>query len=165
MGLTCFIVPILLYAWFRWSGVPANLIDLSEAMLGKGYSDYFRFSDQFFSSYAIGAMVAVHFIGAHALAHRIGRTLARVEQPIRWLAQSTFTIYLLHYPLLRLIGAAVPYDRTSALAVAGVLAATLAICVAVGAVVEPRKTWWRDRLDRLVPDRARAARPLAPVPG
>lgn len=160
-GLACFALPVLLYACYRWSGAPAVLLEATRNLLGaETVAVSLRFSDEFVSSYAIGALVAIHFVGAHALAHRLRGGFGGLERPIRWLAGSTFTIYLLHYPLLRLIGAAIPYDRNSAAAVFLVFAATLAICVAVGSAVEPRKAWLRARLERLF--QRRTAEPLAP---
>ena len=101
------------------------------------------------ASYVIGPLVAAHFIGAHAIADRLGLILERFKGAIRWAAQSTFTIYLLHYPLLRFIGA-IGYDEHSAANVALVFLTVAGTCFAVGPVIERTKDAWRKGLDAIL---------------
>ncbi len=70
------------------------------------------FSDEFLSSYTIGPLVTLHILGAHGLGVQLGRVLERWQPPIRWTAQSTFALYLLHYPMLRFADAAFRHDET-----------------------------------------------------
>jgi peptidoglycan/LPS O-acetylase OafA/YrhL len=67
----------------------------------------------------------------------------------RWLAERSFTVYLLHYPLLKYISVLLgPWSHT--LAGGSVLAMlTLGICLAVGNIVEPTRLWWRATLTEL----------------
>lgn len=60
-----------------------------------------------------------------------------------WLAQSTFALYLLHYPLLRFVRAAVPYDAHDPWHVAGVLLGVTGLCVLVGPLIERTKGAWK----------------------
>jgi peptidoglycan/LPS O-acetylase OafA/YrhL len=66
----------------------------------------------------------------------------------RWLAERSFTVYLLHYPLLKYISVLLgPWSHT--LAGGSVLAGlTLGICLAVGSIIEPTRLWWRTTLTR-----------------
>jgi peptidoglycan/LPS O-acetylase OafA/YrhL len=67
----------------------------------------------------------------------------------RWLADRSFTVYLLHYPLLKYISVLLgPWSHT--LVGGSVLAIlALAICLAVGSIIEPTRLWWRTRLTQL----------------
>jgi peptidoglycan/LPS O-acetylase OafA/YrhL len=148
LGLFLFLGSILGYAAFRSSGLPLAFLEATRAAIGAdAVAHSLRFSDEFLSSYVIGPLVAAHFLGAHSLSTHLGRCLSPAAAGIRWFAQFTFAIYLVHYPLLRFIGALVPYDRHSPLQVAAVFAATLAGCVAVGLLTEPLKPRLCARLD------------------
>ena len=147
LGLFLFAGSIIGYIAFRASGLPLVLLDSTRAAVGAdAVAHSLRFSDEFLSSFVIGPLVAAHFLGAHSLSANLGRRLAPAAGPIQWFAQFTFAIYLVHYPLLRFIGALVPYDRHSPLQVALVFAATLAGCIAVGSVTERFKPLLRRRL-------------------
>jgi peptidoglycan/LPS O-acetylase OafA/YrhL len=139
---------IALYAFFRASGAPVALRALTVALLGADNVAYnLAFSDEFLSSYLIGPMVAIHFLGAHGLADQLGARLERARAPIVWLAQSTFTVYLLHYPMLRFAEAALGYDVTSPIAVTAVLIGTVGVCVLVGPAIERTKPHWKQMLN------------------
>lgn len=70
----------------------------------------------------------------------------------RWLAERSFTVYLLHYPLLKYIS--VIMGPTSHTLIGGWVLAilTLAICLAVGGVIEPTRSWWRATLAKVWDD-------------
>ena len=151
LGLLLFAGSIIGYAALRGSGVPVALLEATRAMIGSAnVAHYLHFSDEFVASYLIGPLVAANFIGAYSLSARIGSWLAPVEKPLRWFAQFTFAIYLVHYPLLRFIAAAVPYDRQSGFQVALIFVVTVGGCVVVGFLTEPLKSRFRLRLNQLM---------------
>lgn len=154
-GLGLFVGSIVAYALFRGSGLPVTLLADTEATLGVGFvNEGLHFSNEFVSSFIIGPLVAAHFIGAHAISEQLGGVLERYKGAIRWAAQSTFTIYLLHYPLLRFVGA-LDYDEHSPLNVALVFAVVTGTCFAVGPLIERTKDAWRKGLDSLLIGRSR----------
>ena len=63
--------------------------------------------------YAVGVLFAAQILGVHALApmlaSALGPLLARIARPVAWLAGASFTLYLLHYPLLHFLAAASPW--------------------------------------------------------
>jgi peptidoglycan/LPS O-acetylase OafA/YrhL len=64
----------------------------------------------------------------------------------KWLADRSFTVYLLHYPLLKYISVILG-PRSHTLVGGWVLAIlVLAICLAVGSIIEPTRLWWRATL-------------------
>jgi peptidoglycan/LPS O-acetylase OafA/YrhL len=97
----------------------------------------------FWFDWLFGLAVAVHLLGARAVAERL--PLERLSGPIRWCAGVSFAAYLMHMPLYHLWAAFLPADQ-------GWLAIglTLAVIAALGHQVERSKGWWRHNLDRLV---------------
>ncbi len=81
-----------------------------------------------------------------------------LERPIRWLAGSTFSIYLFHFPTLILIQAVTRYPRDSGPVKLAVFFVVLGFCIAVSLVTERRKNWWDPPVRWLV-GKASALRP------
>jgi peptidoglycan/LPS O-acetylase OafA/YrhL len=133
---------IAAYALFRWSGLPLALKALTAEVLPFSL----RFSDEVLSSYVIGPLVAVHFLGAHGLAATLERWLSPLRKPIAWCAQSTFALYLLHYPLLRFAHAALGYDAHDPIQVGAVFVGVVGLCLAVGPLIERTKGGWKTLL-------------------
>jgi peptidoglycan/LPS O-acetylase OafA/YrhL len=57
---------------------------------------------------------------------------SRPVRLIRFFAEGTFPIYLFHFPMFVLIGAAIPYNHGSAVQKLAIFAAVIAICVGLG---------------------------------
>ena len=75
-----------------------------------------------------------------------------VERPVRWLAGATFTIYLLHYPLLVLFASQrlpVTHIRWVLL-----LIVTCCLCLFVAEFTERRKKVWRELFGHVIPARS-----------
>ena len=93
-----------------------------------GYSAY---------DYIIGALVALSIVGlANA---RLPMPAVAVEHLIRWLAGTTFGVYLLHYPLLNFFGTAVTGSPGEAAHALSVFALTLGTSIGLARVFERRK--------------------------
>ena len=132
------------YALFRWSGLPLLFKGLTAHMLGpENVATYLHFSDEFLSSYVIGPLVALHFIAAHGLARALEGLLTPWRKVIVWFAQSTFALYLLHYPMLRFARAAFAYDETDPWQVAAVFFGVAGLCVLIGPLIERTKGAWK----------------------
>lgn len=144
LGLLLFFASIVLYAWFRLAGYPD---DLYEYMLGNigivHMQDHLRWSQEYLSSYIIGVLVAMHFVGAAAIAPHFAGLLGWCERPIRYLAGYTFVLYLLHYPFLQFLGAMTSEFENHAWRNAIVIFGSLAGVWAMGVVTEKRKANWR----------------------
>ena len=154
---------LIAYVAYRAVGAPELLLEATSQLLGEGLVRYLQFSNEFVSSFLIGLMVAAHFLGAHAISRNLSVSSGGWMRAIRWAAQSTFTIYLLHYPLLRFIGATVEYNEQSPVAVALVFFTVAATCMVVGSRIENTKGVWRQWLDLVVPSsRNRTMEPVPP---
>ena len=103
--------------------------------------------------YGIGLLVAAQLLGVHALAPLLWRWLRPIANPVAWLAGASFTLYLLHYPLIHFIAAATPWPGAhwANRALVFVLPPLLALVVAEA--TERRRTAWRRVIAVLVGQR------------
>jgi peptidoglycan/LPS O-acetylase OafA/YrhL len=116
------------------SGVPSLLHAATTAAIGADAMAALRFSDEFLWSAVVGALFSMHLIGAAGLL-RTGEP-ARSGAAIRWLAGASFSIYLVHYPALQIVDAALPELAAPALRDLLLLAAVLSICLAFAQAFE-----------------------------
>lgn len=91
---------------------------------------------------AVGTLFAVHLLGVGALARQVGPLPAPVSRAVGWLAGRSFTLYLLHYPVLLCLRAA-QLRFAPGLSPALLAPVTLLIVLAVAQVTERRKLAWR----------------------
>ncbi len=61
--------------------------------------------------YIVGLLFAANLVGFRAISGLFPGTLERVARPIRWLAGATFTLYLLHQPLIHFLVAVAPWSE------------------------------------------------------
>lgn len=100
-------------------------------------------SRRFLADIVLGLIVAVHFVGARAVLASAPDLFRRIEKPVRFLAGTTFTLYLLHQPVLLLFAALFGSASPS---LGKVLLATVpafAVTVGLGAAIESRKGLWK----------------------
>jgi peptidoglycan/LPS O-acetylase OafA/YrhL len=108
-----------------------------------------RFND-YGLDYAVGGLFALHLLGFRALSAARPGLLRDVARPARWLSGATFTLYLLHLPLIHALVAVSPWHadtwRTRLLVYLG----TPLLVLLLAEVTERRKTAWRQAIARLV---------------
>jgi peptidoglycan/LPS O-acetylase OafA/YrhL len=93
-----------------------------------GYSPY---------DYLVGTLVALLILGlANA---RLPMPAVAMQHLIRWLAATTFGIYLLHYPLLNFFGTVVPGPSGAAMHAVPVFVLTLGTAIVLAHIFEGRK--------------------------
>lgn len=95
---------------FQTLGVAAAVDGVVKTLLGVERYRSLVWSWHFLSDYLLGALVFVHLAGVRGLAARVQSLPAPVERPIRFLASYTFTLYLLHQPLLFFWGSLIQGD-------------------------------------------------------
>jgi len=93
--------------------------------------------------YILSLLFASHLIGFASLSDHFGNFLSKYKVPIRWIAGSTFSIYLFHMPVLHFLAAASPFPIGAPGTMAILLTATLPICFLFAEVSERRKEAWR----------------------
>ena len=143
-----------------------RLTDLGSAwmrsLVGDALHHQLTFSRFALTDYLLGLIVAANFAGARAVAPVLGRVLLPCERPIRWMAGYTFSLYLMHQPLLLFYGAVIDGDPSGPWYFAAVLGAILATVWLAGSVTEQRRhllrAWLLARLQALPGRRPFAAR-------
>jgi len=165
LGVVLFVVPVALYAAFRYSGMRDTLLHWSYAQFGRSFVEGdLKWSNEFLAAYFIGLMVACNFIGFHAISLKVAPLLAPFEKPIRDWAGCTFSIYLFHYPLLQFFKAVLPLDAQSPASVVALLALTILACRLLGSVTEKRKDFARRLVARCANFLIKCATPSRRMP-
>jgi peptidoglycan/LPS O-acetylase OafA/YrhL len=103
-------------------------------------------ADRYLADYVVCVLVYLHFACARQADFRM---LERIQGPIRALAAYTFTLYLVHYPVMCAWRAYYRHDNTSAWDIAALSFCICLACYVLGFVTEHRKPWFQARFDAL----------------
>ena len=124
IGFSTLLVLSLVWAHPRWPGKI-------------GFAPWF-FSGAWISDWLIGIGVAGVIVGMDALFHSrpVPRQLNKI---IKRGAGVSFSLYLLHYPLMAFAAGVLPYDHSSAIHVAGVLTLIFVVVYFFGSYFEPKR--------------------------
>lgn len=106
------------------------------------------FSKFFIGDYLLCVLVVCNFIGMRNVAHQLDSALRCIERPVRWVAGFTFTLYLLHQPVVFFWAAVLrPWmGRWSSWLL--VTALTAASIVLISALTEQRRHHLKSWLER-----------------
>jgi len=150
-----FVAPPIIYVIAKTIELPLRIKWHVVEILRPEFAKLFLFP-QFPWFYALGLLVAAHFIGLLAVQNRFD-AISRAERPIRWLASCTLSLYLCHAPLL-MLGAAIlrpsQSDPAKSLAIIGF---ALAGCFTFGRFIEPQRHSLRQAVIRFSSATARLA--------
>jgi peptidoglycan/LPS O-acetylase OafA/YrhL len=103
-------------------------------------------ADRYLADYVVCAIIYLHFAFARQADFRM---LEKVQGPIRTLAAYTFTLYLVHYPVMCAWRAFYRHDNTSAWDITALSACICLACYVLGFVTEHRKPWFQARFNAL----------------
>jgi len=107
----------------------------------------FSFSSERLHDYAqdyiVGGLFALHLFGFRAVSATFAPLLRQLEQPIRWIAGATFSLYLFHVPLIEAVVALSPWPASAWPTRALVFIGVPLIVLALAEVTERRKAAWR----------------------
>lgn len=143
-GWALFAGSVIMYFGYRYGGVGVQLTALSDAWLVPVLDPVQLHKARFFlHDYVVGLLVALHLIGANALAQTDSLRLHAFGQPIRVAASYTFSLYLLHYPILHFLAALAPWPAGDFRRTAVLIAGTICAVVLIGSVTEKKKHVWK----------------------
>ena len=111
----------------------------TEHWLGTPLYEKLSFAKLFLCDYLLAALVFCNFAGVRGIADSLAPLLLRIERPVRWLAGYTFTLYLLHQPLLLFWAAVIRGRPETPLYWIEITVLTALSVVAVGHVTESRR--------------------------
>ncbi|MCU7375665.1 acyltransferase [Paucibacter sp. O1-1] len=129
---------------FHWLDVEAACSAWLSDQLGAELHRNLTFSKFFLSDYLLGPLVFLNFACMRVLATRAGDFFQAIERPTRFLAQYTFTLYLLHQPLFLFWGAVVRGNPGTPAYWLSVTALTFATVGLIGHFTENKRGLLRD---------------------
>tara|TARA_R110002073_G_scaffold129900_2_gene276386 strand:+ start:1526 stop:2632 length:1107 start_codon:yes stop_codon:yes gene_type:complete len=117
--------------------------NLFENLVGKDLHKEFTFSRHFISDYYFGLVIAMHFVAVRGLCDHFLHIFDSVERPIRLIAGSTFSLYLLHQPLLIFFHSIFYFENHSLKTYILILVATVITAFLISLITEQKKFIWR----------------------
>lgn len=139
MGLA--VLPVVAYALALWTDLPGVL---SHMTAGLNHALALRFSDEFVWNGWLGLLVTLHLAGMTGLTS--DSVAPRRAQVGRWLAGGSFSLYLIHYPVLQFFAVLPLKSGHGWLDDALLLALTLLIGFVFAGLFERRLHTWRAML-------------------
>ena len=148
MMFFCPVIGLLLVqlANFGAEPVKAKLLVISELSPAD-----LRFSEHVLTDLLLGLGVTLCFIGLRLLADEWTGLLERCEPPIRYAAGMSFTLYMLHWPMLRLLKSFSISAGDSLLLFVVFLIGICALCAAIASLIERKQAYLRQAISRLLP--------------
>lgn len=133
------LVPPLIYALCLTFGVPGLLMAATASLTGLELDVYravTRFSDEFVWNTFVGGLAAAHLLGVWALAKSWQVKDGAPERAIRWFAGASFSIYLVHYPVLQFAHSVLPHGSDGLLRDIALLVMVIAACLVFARLFE-----------------------------
>ena len=150
IGWVIFLSPILIYSFIKASEIDIAARMATMAVIGPEFvMSKLKHSDEFLLNHLYAILVALNFIGMRAISRSLDRIHPWIERPIRYWAGLTFSIYLLHYPLLHFFAALYGGEHSEPLTQILILSSTFAAIVVIGGFTERKKHLLRRVLDRI----------------
>jgi peptidoglycan/LPS O-acetylase OafA/YrhL len=110
----------------------------------------FRWSSSLFSDYLLGASLALHLMAAKCLDERLARLLNPFKAAIRWGADRSFTLYLLHFPLVYMLSAAIDWFPSGPLRPTLILILTISVPLLFAPMIESQRYRLRPVVLRMI---------------
>lgn len=137
------VIGVVVYHASGFSDITTSLLKM---VLGEELHRSLTFSKFFVGDYFLGVLVFLNFAGARNILATYGDFLLSIEKPVRFLANYTFTLYLLHQPLFLFWGAVIQGDPSGPWYWLTVTALMLLSIAIVGHFTENRRKSIRDFL-------------------
>lgn len=135
----------LFYA-FEQSRIADQVSGQLKILIGTQLHRELAFSKWFLTDYLLTLIVGLNFFGMQRIARRYQSAALLLEKPIRATAAYTFSIYLLHQPLIYFWAALIDLPATGYARYAAVMAAVFASIVLIGSMTERRRFVLRRQL-------------------
>ncbi|AEF99635.1 acyltransferase family protein [Methylomonas methanica] len=114
-GLCLFFGSVVVYMLYKYHQIPDRINWHMHDFMGCRLSDSLNQSNNFVTSYIVGLLVSINFIGFSVISKSVNNIFLRIEKPVRFCASYTFTLYLLHEPLLNFYAALINNSPADAL--------------------------------------------------
>lgn len=146
VGVALLLCSCVAYGLFHHAGLTEAGSVWLRQMIGPHWHQQLAFSRYFITDYLLALIVAGHFVGMRAIAAAL--PLERIALPVRVLAAYTFSIYLLHQPLIQFYAALLNGDPSGPGYYLATMLAVFASIFAIGSVTEQQRHHWRRAIQR-----------------
>ncbi len=116
-----------------------------------GYAAYHVAQSDYLPDYITGICFSLNLVGFEAVAPRFARIPQPMARAIRWAAGRSFSLYLVHIPVLKLCAVMPFWDVTAWTTRLAMIAITALVVMAMGACFEQKREPWRRALAALLP--------------
>lgn len=104
--LVAAVAPVVIYCFLRFSDFNNVLNDASVGFIGLFHEGLPGHAHFFLWYWFVGILALIHFAGVYLLLQRLPSDFfSSIKKPMRWFAGASFSIFLLHYPLLQFFDA------------------------------------------------------------
>lgn len=142
------LMPPLVYGLLLAVDTPGYLLASTTALLGSSAVEALRFSSEFLWNALIGLLIALHIYGMGSLLE--GRSPhPRLAAAIHWFAGASFSLYVVHYPVMQFLSAVLPQSADLVTRHLLLLGGTLASCLVFAQIFERNLHLLRRGLKRL----------------
>ncbi len=118
-------------------------VDYLEEIVGAELRKELAFSRHFIADYYLGLVIALHFVAVRGLCNHFLYIFDRIERPVRIIAGSTFSLYLLHQPLLIFFHSIFNVEDLSLGRYCLILFFTITSAFLISLVTEQKKFVWK----------------------
>ena len=160
-GWVCVAASVTLLTAFEHYHVMARFTDWLKTAIGSHWHRELTFSKWFLSDYLLAGIVFLNFVGMRRIIHRLERAFYLMEKPVRVLASFTFSIYLLHQPLIYFFAALIDLPTPGYLRYVAVMTCVAASIWLVGSVTEHKRFALRQWLLKLLGHRKASSKAVA----
>jgi peptidoglycan/LPS O-acetylase OafA/YrhL len=119
------------------------------AIVGPDLHQEFAFSRYFITDYYLGLVIAAHFVAVRKISQNCANIFNMIEKPVRIFAGSTFSLYLLHQPLLWFFYAVFYAESLSLETFILIVSLTFAASFLIALVTEQKKHLWKKWITRI----------------
>jgi peptidoglycan/LPS O-acetylase OafA/YrhL len=138
-GWMCVAGSLILLSAFEHYRVMTLLTDWLKATIGSHWHRELTFSKWFMSDYLLAGIVFLNFVGMRRVIFRFANAFYRIENPVRVLASFTFSIYILHQPLIYFFAALIDLPPSGYLRYIAVMTCVAVSIWLIGSVTEHKR--------------------------
>ena len=139
LGWLCVTGSVALFVAFDLSHLEDTVTEQLKLLIGAHWHRELAFSRWFLTDYLLAGIVFLNFLGMQRVVFRVAGLALWVARPVRAAAAFTFSIYILHQPLIYFFAALIDLPPTGYLRYAAVMACVLATIIVVGSLTERRR--------------------------
>ncbi|MDD4915633.1 MAG: acyltransferase [Methylococcales bacterium] len=149
IGLALFLTSFFMFYLVDYFDVYSAVKWLMDTVFSKDILIILEYSNNFLMDYITGVIIFINLIGFRALSKVI--VFPKIaDNIIKFAASFTFSVYLYHYPLIKMFTALLNSFQPGVIANFAILFLSLSIIGLLGKVTEHRKKWLHAYLDRLL---------------